>query len=131
MVRTDEVHHLEFEILLLEVGGIPECNGELDASERSGLGPGDDLEEGRPTWAEVLPRDPHAVEGVNIEDVKAAPAIHQHLCVARSPDDGADNEQEIARARDVPGEVLVTKCDGHLRLVKVLLGCPSNLVDPL
>ena len=96
MVRTDEVHHLKIEILLLEVGGIPECNGELDASERSGLGSGDDPKEGRPARPEVLPRDPHTVECVGIENIEATPVVHQHLRGACLPNDGVNDEQEMA-----------------------------------
>ena len=109
MVGTGKVDHLEIKKLLLEVSRIPERNGEPDASERSGLGPRDDLEEGSPSWAEVLPRDPHLFEGVSVEDVKAAPAIHQHLHEARSPNDGADNEWETPWAGDMSRVVMLAK----------------------
>ena len=54
MVRTGEIHHLEVEVRLPKVSGIPECDREPDASERSGLGFEDDPEEGCPTRSEVL-----------------------------------------------------------------------------
>lgn len=47
--------------LLLEVGGIPKCDGELNAFEGDVLDPGNDPEEGGSAMVEVLPRDPHAV----------------------------------------------------------------------
>ena len=46
MVGTGKVNHLKVKNLLPEVGRILKCNGELDASKRSGLGPGDDPKEG-------------------------------------------------------------------------------------
>ena len=109
MVGTGEVDHLEIKNLLLEVSRIPERNGEPDASEKNGLGLGDDPEEGSPSWAEVVPRDPHVFEGVSVEDVKAAPAVHRHLHEARSRDDGADNEWEAPRVGDMSRVVLLAE----------------------
>lgn len=76
MVRTSEIHHLEVKVLLSKVSRIPKHDRELDASKMSGFGFGDDLEEGFPTRAEVLPQDPHMIKCVGIENVEAAPAIH-------------------------------------------------------
>ena len=96
MVRTGEIHHLEVEVLLSEVSGIPECNGEPDASERSGLGSGDDFEERCPTRVEVLPQDPHAVEHVGVENVEIAPTVYQHLHKVDLSDDGVNDKWEMA-----------------------------------
>ena len=114
IVRTGEVNDLEVENLISKVGRVPEHDGEPDASERSSLDSGDDPKEGGPTRVKVLPRDPHEVKGVGIENVEAAPTIHQHHCEAHPFDDGANDEREMAQARDMLGEVLVTEGDGHL-----------------
>jgi hypothetical protein len=55
MVRTCEIHHLEVEVLLPEVSGIPKRDREPDASKRSGLGSRDDPKEGCPARAKILP----------------------------------------------------------------------------
>ena len=61
MVGAGEVDHLKVEHLLLEVGGVPECDRELDASKRSSLNPREEPKEGGSTRSETGPRDPHAV----------------------------------------------------------------------
>ena len=96
MVRTSEIHHLEVKVLLSKVSRIPKRDRELDASKMSGFGFGDDLEEGVPTRVEVLPRDPHTDECVGVENVEAAPAIHQHFREARPSDNGVEDEWEMA-----------------------------------
>ena len=130
MVGASEVDHLKVEHLLLEIGGVPECERELDAFERSSLNPREEPKEGGSTRSETGPRDPHAVEGASIEDVQATPTIHQHLHEARPPNDWANDERETTQARNVPGEVLAAKGDGHLRPVEALLRHPIYHVDP-
>lgn len=73
------VDHLEVKELLLEVGWIPECNEELGASKRDGLDLGNDPEEGSSSRVEVLLWDSHSIQRVGIEDIEAAPLVHQHL----------------------------------------------------
>ena len=94
MVRTGKIHHLEVKVLVLEVSRILEHDRELDAFKRTGLDFGDDPEEGCPAMAEVLPRDPHTVECVGIENIEATPVVHQHLRGACLPNDGVNDEQE-------------------------------------
>ena len=61
MVGTSEVDHFKVEDFLLEVGGIPECDGELDAPEGDSLDVGYDPKEGASIRVEAPPRDPHVV----------------------------------------------------------------------
>jgi hypothetical protein len=66
------------------------------------------------TRAEAFPQDPYAVEGVGVENVEATFPIHHHLREVRPSDDGADDERESTRARDMPWVVLAAKRDRNL-----------------
>lgn len=55
MIGVREIDDLKVKDLLMEVGGIPKCDQELDAPEGDGSDSGDDSKEGSSTWAEVLP----------------------------------------------------------------------------
>lgn len=67
---------------------------------------------------QISPRDAHPVEGVGVQNIEAAPAIHYHLREAGLSDDGVDDERETARARDVPQAILVAEGDRNLRPAK-------------
>lgn len=96
MVWAREVDHLEVMELLLEVGRILECDGELNAPKMDDLDPMNDPKEGGPTGVEALPWDPHVIQRVGIEDIKATSPIHWRLHEAGPSDDGADNERQAA-----------------------------------
>jgi hypothetical protein len=55
MTGTSEVDHLKVEHLIPKVGGVPECDRELDTSKRSGLDLMDDPKEGGSTRVETCP----------------------------------------------------------------------------
>ena len=94
------------------------------------MGFGDDPKEGCPTGEEVLPQYPDTIKCVDIENIEAAPAVHQHLHEARSTKDGVDDEQKMAWAGDMSWVVLVAKGDGDLRPTKASRRCPVRHVDP-
>ena len=48
--------------------------------------------EGGAHQAELRSGDAHGVEGVDVQDVEAAPPIHQHLGEALLADDGVNDE---------------------------------------
>lgn len=73
MVHAGQVDHLKVKVLLLEVGGILECDGELNAPEGDCLDPMNDPKEGGSTRAEALPMDPHAIQRVGVENIEALP----------------------------------------------------------
>ena len=60
---------------------------------------------------ELRPEDAHGVEGVDIEDVKAAAFIHQHLGEVLLADVGVDNEQVATWSGDVGRVVPLIKSD--------------------
>ena len=64
--------------------------------------------------AEALPRDPHAVQRVNVENIKAAPVVHQHIHEAHPSDDGVNDKWEMVWTRDMSWVVMVAKGDGDL-----------------
>ena len=69
--------------------------------------------------AEALPRDPHAVQRVNVENIKAASSIHHHLHEAGPSDDGADYERKVAQTSHMMGIIMPTEGDRHFRLAEV------------
>lgn len=54
MVGAIEVDHLKVEHLLLEIGGVPECERELDAFKRSSLNPRDEPKKGAPSGKRLV-----------------------------------------------------------------------------
>jgi hypothetical protein len=75
------------------------------------------------TGLEVHPHDPQEVEGLGIDDVKAAAAIHEHLGEACVGDNGIDNKRVDPRIRDVVWVIITVESDGHLGPVKEERGC--------
>jgi hypothetical protein len=63
----------------------------------------------------VCPLDPQEVEGLSIDDVKAATAIHEHLGEACVGDNGIDNKQVDPRVGDVVWVIVTVESDGNLR----------------
>jgi hypothetical protein len=62
--------------------------------------------------------DPQKVEGLRIDDVEAASAVHEHLGEACVGDDGVNNERIDSRVGDVVWVVVTVKSDGHRRPIK-------------
>jgi hypothetical protein len=71
---------------------------------------------------EARPLDPQEVEGLSIDDVKAAATIHEHLGEASVGDDGIDNKRVDPWIWDVIGVIIMVKSDGNLRPVKEVGG---------
>lgn len=61
MVGTSKVNHFKVKDFLSKVGGIPECDGVLDAPEGDSLDVGYDPKEGASIGVEAPPWDPHVV----------------------------------------------------------------------
>jgi hypothetical protein len=67
---------------------------------------------------EARPLDPQEVEGLSIDDVKAATAIHEHLGEAFVGDDGIYNKWIDPWIGNVVGVVITVESDGDLGPVK-------------
>ena len=65
--------------------------------------------------AELRLGDAHGIEGVDVQDVEAAPPVHQHLSEALLADDGIDDEWVASRSYDAGGMVPLIKGDRGLR----------------
>ena len=76
MVGPWKVHHFEGEDLRAEVGLVAKPDEQVDLPKWVCLRPRDHAVEGRAHWAELRPGDAHGIEGVDVEDVKAAASIH-------------------------------------------------------
>jgi hypothetical protein len=72
---------------------------------------------------EARPRDPQEVEGLGIDDVKAAAAIHKHLGEACVGDNGIDNKRVDPGIGDIVWVIITVESDGHLGPVKEEGGC--------
>jgi hypothetical protein len=72
---------------------------------------------------EARPRDRQEIEGLGIDDVKAAAAIHEHLGEACVSDNGIDNKWVDPRIGDIVWVVITVESDGHLEPVKEEGGC--------
>ena len=65
------------------------------------LCPWDHVVEGRAHLVELQSGDAHGIEGVDVENVKAAASVHQHLGEALLADNGVDNKRVATRSSDV------------------------------
>jgi hypothetical protein len=70
------------------------------------------------TRLEAHPLDPQEVEGLSVDDVEAAFAIHEYLGEARVGDDGVNDKRVDPWIGDVVGMIITVESDGHLRPVK-------------
>jgi len=61
---------------------------------------------------ELRPVDAEKVEGLEVDDVQAAAAVHQHLRESGVDDDGVDDERVDARGDYLVGVVVSVKGDG-------------------
>jgi hypothetical protein len=74
------------------------------------------------TGLEARPLDPQEVEGLSIDDVKAATTIHEHLGEACVGDDGINKKWIHPWIGDVVGVVITVESDGDLGPVKEVGG---------
>ena len=65
------------------------------------------------------PRNPHGLEGVDVEDVEAAVPVHQHLGQAHVADDGVNDERVASRPRDADRMVILIENDGRGRSLQL------------
>jgi hypothetical protein len=72
---------------------------------------------------EAHPLDPQEVEGLGIDDVKAAAAIHEHLGEACVGDNRINNKRVDPGIGDVVWVIITIESDGHLGPVKEEGGC--------
>ena len=67
--------------------------------------------EGGAHRAELRSGDAHGIEGVDVQDVEAAPSVHQHHGEALLEDDGVDDEWVASWSCDAGGMVPLIKGD--------------------
>jgi len=63
-------------------------------------------------WLELCPIDAEKVEGLEVDDIQAATAVHQHLRESGVDDDGVDDERVDARGDYLVGVVVSIEGDG-------------------
>jgi len=63
-------------------------------------------------WLELRPVDAEKVEGLEVDDVQAAAAIHQHLREPSVDDDGVDDDRVDAGSDYLVGVVILIEGDG-------------------
>jgi hypothetical protein len=123
MICSTESDHFESESFLSKVGGSAKIDRQVDPSDGFCSLSWHDSMEAPDTGLEARPRDPQEVEGLGIDDVEAAAAIHEHLGEACVGDNGIDNKWVDPRIGDIVWVVIMVKSDGHLRPVKEEGGC--------
>ena len=74
--------------------------------------------EGRAHWVELRPGDVHGIEGVDVENVKSAASVHQHLGEVLLADDGVDDERVATRSDDMRRMASMIKSDRGVRPAK-------------
>jgi hypothetical protein len=77
VVGFSEPDHLEREGFLLEVGGSPEADGQIELSKGLDALPGDDPVKGRRTGPDRGQIDLQEPEGLSVDDVEAAASVHE------------------------------------------------------
>jgi hypothetical protein len=91
VVGSSEPDHLEREGFLLEVGGSPKADGQIELPKGLDAFPGDDPVKGRragPGHGQIDLQEP---EGLGVDDVEAAASVHEDLGKPDVADDGVDN----------------------------------------
>jgi hypothetical protein len=79
VVGPSEPDHLEREGFLLEVGGSPKADGQIELSKGQDTLSGDDPVKGRRTGLDFGQLDPQESEGLGVDDVEAAATVHEDL----------------------------------------------------
>jgi hypothetical protein len=64
------------------------------------------------TRSELRPLDPQEVEGLGVDNVKAAASVHENLGKTRIGDDGIDDKRVHPRIGDVVRMVTTVERDG-------------------
>jgi hypothetical protein len=117
VVGSSEPDHLEREGFLLEVGGSPEADGQIELSKGLDAFPRDDPMKRRragPNRGQIDLQEP---EGLGVDDVEAAASVHEDLGKPDVADDGIDNERVLSWARHAVGVVALVEGDGLVRPV--------------
>jgi hypothetical protein len=96
VVGSSEPNHLECEGFLLEVGGSPEADGQIELPEGLDALPGDDPMKRRRAGPDRGQIDLQEPEGLGVDDVEAAASIHEDLGKPDVADDGIDNERVLS-----------------------------------
>jgi hypothetical protein len=96
-----ESDHFESESFLSEVGGSAKTDRQVDPTDGFCSLSWHDSMEAPDTRLEARPLDPQEVEGLSIDDVKAATAIHEHLSEACVGNNGIDNKRVDPRVGDI------------------------------
>jgi hypothetical protein len=112
VVGSSEPDHLECEGFLLEVGGSPEADGQIELPKGVDALLGDDPVKGRRAGPDRGQIDLQEPEGLGVDDVEAAASIHEDLGKPDVADDGVDNERVLPRAQHVVGVVALVEGDG-------------------
>jgi hypothetical protein len=79
VVGAREVHYLEGERFHAEVGSISERHGQVDLPEGNSLKPAYDSMEWSTGWSYHHSQQPHGIIDLDIEEVEAAPTIHEDM----------------------------------------------------
>jgi hypothetical protein len=101
MICSTESDHFKSESLFYEVGGSAKTDRQVDSADGLCSLSWHDSMEAPDAGLKARPCDPQEVEGLGIDDVKAAAAIHEHLGEACVGDNGIDNERVDPRIGDV------------------------------
>jgi len=80
-------------------------------------------------WLELFSFDPQEVEGLEVDDVEATAAVHQHLGKLSIDDDRVDDEWVDVGVDDAVGVVITVEGVGGARLVKILGHCHPDCKD--
>jgi hypothetical protein len=123
MICSTEPDHFESESLFSEVGRSAKTDRQVDPADGLCSLFWHDPMEAPDAGLEARPLDPQDVEGLGIDDVKAATAIHEHLGEACVGDNGIDNKRVDPDIGDVIWVIITVESDGHLGLVKEEGGC--------
>jgi hypothetical protein len=117
MICSTKFDHFESVSFLSEVGGSAKTDRQVDPPDGFCSLSWHDSMESPNARLKARPRDPQEVEGLGIDDVRAAAAIHEHLGEACVGDNGIDNKRVDPRNGDVVWVVITVESDGHLRPV--------------
>lgn len=117
MVGTSEPYHLESQDLLPEDGQSFEANRQIDLPEGVNSSAGVDAMKRRGPSPDLVPANPHEIQGVSIDDAEAAASIHEHHGELGVADDGVNDERVPLGVRDVVWVIISIKGDGAVKPV--------------
>jgi hypothetical protein len=93
VICSTERDHFKSESIFSKVGGSAKTDRQVDPVDGLCSLSWHDSMEALDAGLEARPLDPQEVEGLGIDDVKAAAAIHEHLGEACVGDNGIDNKR--------------------------------------